>query len=296
MQLDLDAEAALQPADGDLDVHLAHPGEELLTGLCVSPKLQSWILLVQTAERLRDLVLVALRLRRHGEAHHGLGEIELRHVDLALGVGEHVAGLHILQLRHGAEVTRAEAVGLVVVFALQHHQRAEALLGLVAQVDERRVAADRAAVDAERVDLAGERVGHGLEDERRRAAAVGDRRRLPCRRRHALDEQVEERVRAEVLRRDAARDGIELVVRDGGLQRRGHGLRIELLAAEITLHQLLVGLDDGVEQLLPVFGGLLGHRVRNRHGVPFPRAARIHVRAVVEQVDDAGELVLDADR
>src|SRR5207247_7692502 len=72
VQLDLDAEAALQPADRDLDVHLTHPGEELLTCLRIAPQLQRWVLLVQTPERLRDLVLVALRLRRHGEAHHGL--------------------------------------------------------------------------------------------------------------------------------------------------------------------------------------------------------------------------------
>ena len=37
--------------------------------------------------------------------------------------------------------------------------------------------------------------------------------------RDALDEQVEQRVRAEVLRRDAARDRIDLVARDGVLQR-----------------------------------------------------------------------------
>ena len=35
---------------------------------------------------LRDLVLVALRLRRDREAHHRLGEVELRQLDLALGV------------------------------------------------------------------------------------------------------------------------------------------------------------------------------------------------------------------
>jgi hypothetical protein len=178
---------------------------------------------VEAAQRLRDLVLVALRLRRHREAHHGLGEVELRQIDLVIAVREHVTGLHVLQLGDRADVARAEAVGLVVVLALQHHQRAEALLRLVAQVDERRVGGDGAAVDAERVDPPGERVGDGLEDEGGRAAAVGDRRRLARRRRDALHEQIEQGVRAEVLRRDAAGNRVELVLRDRGLERGRDG-------------------------------------------------------------------------
>ena len=36
VQLHLDAEATLRALDGDLDVHLAHAGEELLPGLRVA--------------------------------------------------------------------------------------------------------------------------------------------------------------------------------------------------------------------------------------------------------------------
>src|SRR5581483_7081468 len=63
VQLDLDAEPVLQPADRDLDVHLAHPRQQLLARLWIAPELERRILLVQAAERLRDLVLVSLRLR-----------------------------------------------------------------------------------------------------------------------------------------------------------------------------------------------------------------------------------------
>ena len=58
-----------------------------------------------------------------------------------------------------------------------------------------------------------------------------ERRRLLRRRRDALDEQVEQRVRAEVLRRDAARDRVQLVARDRVLERGGDVVRVELLAA-----------------------------------------------------------------
>src|SRR5213078_1560545 len=36
VQFDVDAEATVEPVDRDLDVHLAHPGEELLAGLRVA--------------------------------------------------------------------------------------------------------------------------------------------------------------------------------------------------------------------------------------------------------------------
>ena len=113
---------------------------------------------------------------------------------------------------------------------------------------------------------------------------------------HALDEQVEERGRAEILRRDAARDRIELVARHRLLERVGDRVRVELLAFEVAPHQLLVGLDHRVEQLLAVLLHEIGHRVGNRLRAALSTARRIHVRAHVEEVDDSGQLVLAADR
>ncbi len=274
MQLHLDAEAPLRALDRDLDVHLAHPGEQLLPGLRVAAQPQRRILLGEPAERLRDLVLVALRLRRDREAHHRLGEADRRRLEIVLGVDEHVAGLHVLQLRDRADVARAEAVRLLVLLALHRHQRAEPLLRVVAVVDERRVGLHLAGVDAEDRDAAGERIGDRLEDERRDLRVGLDRRALLRRARDALDDQVEQRVRAEVLRRDAARDRIDLVARDGVLQ-RGRDVRgRDLLAAEVALHQRLVGLDDGVEQLRPVLLDELGQLVRDRDRVALARRLR----------------------
>ena len=71
MQLDVDAEAPLRALERDLDVHLAHPGEDLLARLLVATQAQRRILLGEATDRGRDLLLVALRLRRDREAHHG---------------------------------------------------------------------------------------------------------------------------------------------------------------------------------------------------------------------------------
>ena len=158
-----------------------------------------------------------------------------------------------------------------VVLALELQQRAHALLRVPAGVDERRVGGDGALEDAEQVDPARERVGERLEDERRRVGALDLHRcALLRRRRHALDDQVEQRVRAEVLRRDAAGDGEHLAARDRDLERGGDVVQVELLAAEVLLHQRLVGLDDLVEQLLAVLLRDLEHVVRDRRSARPP--------------------------
>ena len=154
MQLDVDAEAPLRALERDLDVHLAHPGEDLLPGLLVAAETQRRILLREAANRRRDLLLVALRLRRDREAHDRLGEPEVRHLDRDLLVGEQVARLRVLQLRDGAEVALAEVERGMVLLPLHLEERAHALLPLRAEVHERRVGGDRALEDAEEVDAA----------------------------------------------------------------------------------------------------------------------------------------------
>ena len=203
----------------------------------------------------------------------------------------------VLELRHGAEVAGAELVGLLVLLALERQQLADPLLVVGARVDERRVGGDRALDHPEDVDAAGERVGHRLEDEGGALGAVDvDVEVLLRRRRDALDEQVERRGRPEVLRRDTAGDREDLAARHCVLERVRNLLVRELLAVEVPLHQALVGLDDGVEQLLAVLRDLVGHLGGDlaRRGLLASLGAR--VRLHVQQVDDPADLVLDADR
>ena len=70
----------------------------------------------------------------------------------------------------------------------------------------------------------------------------------------------------------------------------------ELLAVEVALHQTFVGLDHCVEQLLAVLRNRVRHLGRDlyRCGLLRPLGARIGLQ--VKEVDDARQLVLDADR
>ncbi len=163
-------------------------------------------------------------------------------------------------------------------------------------IDKSRVGLDLAGIDAETRDPAGKRVCDRLEDECRHVRVGVDRRALLRRARHTFDDQVEQRVGAQVLGRDAAGDRVDLVARDRILQRVRDVLGGDLLAAQVPLHQRLVRLDDRIEQLRAVLLDHAGHRLGDRPGVALTRVRRIHVCAVVQQVDDTGELVLGTDR
>src|SRR5207245_3828028 len=60
VQLDLDVEAPLQPLDRDLDVDLAHAGDQLLARLLIAAEVQRRILLGQPAQAGGHLLLVTL--------------------------------------------------------------------------------------------------------------------------------------------------------------------------------------------------------------------------------------------
>src|SRR5439155_603577 len=105
-----------------------------------------------------------------------------------------------------------------------------------------------------------------------------------------------QRRRAEVLRRDGARDREDLAPCDRVLEGMGDLLVAELLAVEIALHQRFVGLDHGVEELLAIFGDLVLQLGRDLARPAFAFALRARVGLHVQEVDDTGQLMLGADR
>ena len=83
LEVDLDAEALLQPAHDDLHVDLREPADDLLAGLLVPMQVDRRVLLLQLAEAVGDLVLVALGLRLDRKRHHGRGRVERRDRDVS---------------------------------------------------------------------------------------------------------------------------------------------------------------------------------------------------------------------
>ena len=116
--------------------------------------------------------------------------------------------------------------------------------------------------------------------------------------REVLDDPVEERLNALVLECRAAEHR-----HDGEVERRGaeraaqHVRRNGLLVLEVGLHQLVVVVGDRVDQLVVVLGRLLEELGGNVLRVQL-RAERVgpHVCAHLDEVDDAAEVLLLADR
>ena len=134
--------------------------------------------------------------------------------------------MRLLQLGHRADVAGAELVRMPHLLALRDEQLADALLRVRATVEHLRVGPQRALVDAEQVDPAGERIGERLEDERDDlAVGIGLERDLAClhtagldRRGQVFDERVEQPVGCEIAGSDAARDREQLAARHAVLQ------------------------------------------------------------------------------
>ena len=173
LEVDLDLVALAQARDHHLDVELAHAREQHLVGLRVARDAQDRVLLEQPLERGRDLVVVAARLRLDGEGGGGLREHDRRVDDRARLVGERVAGLRVLELRHRADVAGLDLRDLGLGLALQQQERAHALGGVAAHVVDGGVGLQRAGVDAEEGDAPGVRVHDRLEHEGRERRVRG---------------------------------------------------------------------------------------------------------------------------
>ena len=77
-----------QTVDDDLEVQLAHAGDDGLAGLVVGGHLEGWVLLGELGQSQGHLVLLGLGLGLDGNVDNGLGELDLLEDDLlALGRG-----------------------------------------------------------------------------------------------------------------------------------------------------------------------------------------------------------------
>ena len=259
------------------------------------------VLLLEAAQGLTHLLLVALRLGLDRERHHRPRHRRQLQRDLHLLRGDHVARVGLLELRDRADVARAELVGVLGVLALRRQQLADALLGVDAAVVHLRVVLEHALVDAEEVHAPGVRVRERLEDEgdhvlrlvRLERHAVELDRAALRRRGQVLHEGVQQPVDGEVARGSAAGDGEQVPLGDALLE-SGHRLLVrDLLALEVALHERVRDLGHLVHQLLAVLLGLRLQVLGNLDlGAVLAAVAVVAVGLHVDQVDHALELVL----
>ncbi len=169
----VDRELAQQPVDDDLQVQLAHPGDERLPRLLVGAHAEGRILLGEPLERRGELVLVGLRLRLDGDRDDRVGEGHRLEEDGRRVDGERLARRRLLQAHERGDLAGADLVALLAVVRVHLEDAADAL-GLAGRRVEHLVAlGDATRVDADVRELADVRVGHDLEGEGRERLVHG---------------------------------------------------------------------------------------------------------------------------
>ena len=103
-------------------------------------------------------------------------------------------------------------------------------------------------------------------------------------------------MRADVAGRRTASDREELALGDELLHRGGHLVAADLAALQVALHELVGRLGHHVHQLVVVLVGGRPQVVGDVDRLVAPRALAMVVGDHVDEVDDAVELVLAADR
>src|SRR4051812_5246811 len=314
----LDLELPLHAVDEDVEVELAHALDDGLAGLLVLLGAERRVLFGELLDRGAELLLVGLRLGLDGDLDDRLRERHRLEDDLVVRVGQGVTGGGVLQADDRVDVTGGDRVDRVLLVGVHLEDLADALLAALGRIDDLSAGLEATRVDADVREPAEERVRDDLERERREGLVgvgvtlddlllVADVVALDGgdveRRRQVVDDRVEHRLDAAVLERGAAEHRVELALdrhlADGALDLLGR----ELLAAEVLLEQRVVALGDGLDQLRAVLLGLLDEVGRDL--LDLVLGAHLDVtlgvaapgqRAHVDEVDDALEVALGADR
>ena len=124
----LDAELALHAVDDDLEVQLAHAGDDRLAGLLVGAHAERRVFLREAAERDAHLFLVDLGLRLDRLRDHRLREHHALEGDRLLHVAQRLAGDDVLQADHGGDVAGAHFLDFLALVGVHLQQAADALL------------------------------------------------------------------------------------------------------------------------------------------------------------------------
>jgi hypothetical protein len=124
----LDAELALQTVNDDLEVQLAHAGDDHLAGLLVGLDAEGRVLGHELLQTVPELLLVALCLRLDRQRDDRLGEVHRLEDDRLLLIAERVAGAHLLQADSGSDVAGVDLLDFLTLVGV-HLQEAAHTFG-----------------------------------------------------------------------------------------------------------------------------------------------------------------------
>ena len=308
----LNLELTQQTVDDDLEVQLAHASDDGLAGLVVGGHLERGVLLGELLQGDGHLVLLGLGLRLDGDVDNRVGELHGLEDDGRVLGAEGVTSGGVLQADDRDDIASGAAVDVDALVGVHLQKTADTLLLILHRVDDVAASVKLAGVHTQVGKLADVGVGHDLEGQsRERSLHVGGTLVLFLgagddaldgghvdRRRHVVDHGVEQLLHALVLVGRTHEHGMQLAgdgaLADGGLEL----LDGVLFLHQDLLHQFVVAISGGVDELLMTDLGLIGELGRNLgHGLGVGHALVIGVEVPCghgHQVDDAPEVVLGA--
>ena len=306
----LDLVLTQQTVDDDLQVQLAHAGDDGLTRLFVGVGLEGGVLLGQLHQGDAHLLLTGLGLGLDGHADDGLGDLHGLQDDGSLIVAQGVAGGGVLQADHGGDVAGVDGLDVLTVVGVHLQDTADTLSLLLGGVQNGRAGVQQAGVNADkgqtanvgvRSDLKGQ-CGEGcvvvcgtlvlLAGVRVDALDGGDVQGGG----HEVDNGVEQLLHALVAVRGTAGDGNQQVLDGAVTQGLADHVGGDGFLLQRQHHQILVEVCAGVDELGAVFHRQVHHVLGNvLHAHVLALGIVVHVGLHLDQVDDALEGILAAD-
>src|SRR5215217_2012461 len=160
-----DLELAAHAVHQDVQVELAHAGDDGLAGVFVEGHLEGGVLSGELLDGRGELLLVTLGVRLDGNRDHGLREAHGLEHDLVGGVTQGVTRGGVLQTDRCVDVAGGSALNRHFLVGVHLEQLADALLLALGGVDHLRACFHVTGVHADEGELAEEGVCSNLEGQ-----------------------------------------------------------------------------------------------------------------------------------
>ena len=273
----LNAKLSLHAVDDNLQMQLAHPGNDRLAGLLVSMQTKRRIFRRQPLQGDTHFLLIGFGFRFNRQRNHRLRELHPFEGNHRIRGAQRVAGSDILQADAGGNIPGVQFVHLMAIVGLHQHDASDAFFLAFHRIPHRIAFFQRPGIDADKGQLSDIGVGHQLEGQRRERFVVvrvtfsglpflihALNRRDIQRRWHQLNHRIEHPLHAFVFKRAAAQHRLDFALHRT-LAQSGNDFRLAQLAGfEILIHQFVVGFRRRRDHFLPPQPGGFHEIVRHR--------------------------------
>ncbi|MND59654.1 hypothetical protein D3C80_508560 [compost metagenome] len=309
----LDTEFTPHAVNDDVQVQLAHAGDNGLCGFFIGAHAKGRVFLGQLAQGDAHLLLVGLGLGFDRHRNHRVREVHAFEDDWFVDIAQGVASGDVFHADQRGDITGAHGLDLGALVGMHLHHTPDPFLFAFDRVEHRVAGTEYAGIDAGEGQGADEGVGGNLERQGRKRLAVvsvalqvlvfvirigaidgGDFRG----RWQVVDDRIEHQRHAFVLERGAA-DRRDNFIGQGALAQAGLDLLIaQLFTVEVKLHELVIGLGGRFDHVCAPLVGQRQHVFRN---VFFAIAGAVVIFIPIDglhlhQVDLADEVLLGANR